>query len=393
MITRKITKNKVNIKLYFKTKLIPVVLSAVVGLSVLGVLFFVVENVNVQFLVFAGKEDHTASCSDIISPSDYSRSDVSTRFSISPRAALVASGTCGDGVTWSLDDEGLLTVSGSGSITSFPWQAANYKRSIKYVQINNGVTSIPRDAFYTNDTIISVTMANSVTSIGRGAFYGCNNLEKVKLSNSLTSIGQDAFHSNYRLKKIVIPPSVTSIGASPFYLCTDLTDIYYKGTEAQWRLIGGYANVNTNNSAVIHFVCYSDDTHDWKWEYDDTTHSRVCQICGDMKNSEPHSFTNYVPDKAATCTEDGTETSKCDRCDATDTRRIPALGHHYDENGKCKDCDETDPLHNNDKNDNEENKIPGTGDSFNPALWIVLLIVSGAAAYTVIVKFKKQKNA
>ena len=42
-----------------------------------------------------------------------------------------------------------------------------------------------------------------------------------------------------------------------------------------------------------------------------------------------HSFTNYVSDNNATCTEDGTKTAKCDHCDATDT--IPdagsALGH------------------------------------------------------------------
>ncbi|MBO4733060.1 MAG: dockerin type I repeat-containing protein [Clostridia bacterium] len=32
-----------------------------------------------------------------------------------------------------------------------------------------------------------------------------------------------------------------------------------------------------------------------------------------------HSFTNYVSNNDATCTEDGTKTAKCDRCDATDT--------------------------------------------------------------------------
>ena len=44
-----------------------------------------------------------------------------------------------------------------------------------------------------------------------------------------------------------------------------------------------------------------------------------------------HSFTNYVSDNNATCTEDGTKTAKCDHCDATDT--IPnagsALGHSF----------------------------------------------------------------
>ncbi|MBR4056838.1 MAG: phosphodiester glycosidase family protein [Oscillospiraceae bacterium] len=43
-----------------------------------------------------------------------------------------------------------------------------------------------------------------------------------------------------------------------------------------------------------------------------------------------HSFTNYISDNNATCTQDGTETAKCDRCTVTDTRtdENSALGHN-----------------------------------------------------------------
>ena len=42
-----------------------------------------------------------------------------------------------------------------------------------------------------------------------------------------------------------------------------------------------------------------------------------------------HSFTSYTSNNDATCTEDGTETAKCDKCDETDTRTAvgSALGH------------------------------------------------------------------
>ena len=42
-----------------------------------------------------------------------------------------------------------------------------------------------------------------------------------------------------------------------------------------------------------------------------------------------HSFTSYTFNNDATCTEDGTETAKCDKCDETDTRTAvgTALGH------------------------------------------------------------------
>ncbi len=51
-----------------------------------------------------------------------------------------------------------------------------------------------------------------------------------------------------------------------------------------------------------------------------------CALCGDIKRApteiEPlgHTFTDYVFDDNATCTQNGTETAKCDRCDVTDTR-------------------------------------------------------------------------
>ena len=93
-----------------------------------------------------------------------------------------------------------------------------------------------------------------------------------------------------------------------------------------------------------------------------TTHT--CIICKySFVDSETattsHVFKNYVSNHDATCTQDGTETAKCENCDAIDTREIAdsALGHEFDnyqsdgnatctENGtetsKCKRCDVTD---------------------------------------------------
>lgn len=44
-----------------------------------------------------------------------------------------------------------------------------------------------------------------------------------------------------------------------------------------------------------------------------------------------HSFTNYISDNNATCTEDGTKTAKCDNCNATDTQPDvgSATGHNF----------------------------------------------------------------
>ena len=45
-----------------------------------------------------------------------------------------------------------------------------------------------------------------------------------------------------------------------------------------------------------------------------------------------HSFTNYVSDNNATCTQDGTKTAKCDRCNEKNTvKDIDSMNHSYTE--------------------------------------------------------------
>ena len=61
---------------------------------------------------------------------------------------------------------------------------------------------------------------------------------------------------------------------------------------------------------------------------------RYCKICdalfpeeNTVLPAEGHSFTNYVVDEGYNCQDGGTETAKCDKCDATDTRE-KAAGEH-----------------------------------------------------------------
>ena len=67
-----------------------------------------------------------------------------------------------------------------------------------------------------------------------------------------------------------------------------------------------------------------------------TTHTAQCAVCRSLVSKQvsgtgSHSFTNYVSNNDATCTKDGTETAKCDHCDATDTRTEvgSATGHDF----------------------------------------------------------------
>ncbi len=74
------------------------------------------------------------------------------------------------------------------------------------------------------------------------------------------------------------------------------------------------------------------------------TGKTVCLECGEVLSEGEvidalgHSFTEYVSNNDATCTEDGTKTAKCDRCDETDTTvdEGSATGHKYAD-ATCED--------------------------------------------------------
>jgi hypothetical protein len=116
---------------------------------------------------------------------------------------IVYSGNCGANVTYKLDSNGLLTISGTGEMTDYcsPWY--DQKESIKRVVIENGVTSIGANAFRDCTGLTSVTIPDGVTSIGGIAFYNCTGLTSVTIGNSVTSIGYEAFSGCTGLKEVI----------------------------------------------------------------------------------------------------------------------------------------------------------------------------------------------
>ena len=97
-----------------------------------------------------------------------------TLLPVSAFADTVKSGTCGNDLTWALDDAGTLTISGTGEMDNYydidgiPWY--DDSESIVKVVVEDGVTSIGSSAFYGCSSLASVTIPDSVTSIGEGAF-------------------------------------------------------------------------------------------------------------------------------------------------------------------------------------------------------------------------------
>jgi len=168
---------------------------------------------------------------------------------LSVSAETIASGTCSINLTWTLDDEGTLTISGSGRMISYstaPWNDS--KDLITSVVIEDGVINISSNAFcgYTNlknvsigsdvesigsnvfkecDSLTSITIPENVTSICEYAFANCDNLSSVEMLYGVTSIENYAFSGCTNLKNINLPDSVTTIGFGVFESCKNLSSI------------------------------------------------------------------------------------------------------------------------------------------------------------------------
>ena len=91
-----------------------------------------------------------------------------------------------DNLTWKLDANGTLTISGTGAMKDYDYDSNPspvYNNSdVKKIVIEDGVTSIGNFAFHSCSSLPSITIPDSVTSIGSYAFYNCKNLTTISLS-------------------------------------------------------------------------------------------------------------------------------------------------------------------------------------------------------------------
>ena len=160
---------------------------------------------------------------------------------------IIESGTCGDNLTWTLDDEGTLTISGTGNMKNFLISPFDGNGNIKSIIIENGVTSIGDYAFWGCSSLTSVEISESLTRIGIGAFGWCDSLTSIKIPEGITIIDDVAFRYCAGLTSIEIPKSVTSIAGYAFDDCTNLADVYYNGNEKDWNNI----TINSGNELLL----------------------------------------------------------------------------------------------------------------------------------------------
>ncbi|MGM9608312.1 MAG: leucine-rich repeat domain-containing protein [Oscillospiraceae bacterium] len=230
--------------------------------------------------------------------------------SLPPAGEIVKSGSWGENVTYTLDSNGILTVSGTGEMSSVEGEEYPDADAVLYVVIEEGVTktynitmyhdiqyvSLPStmekiglsdldemktvimaegitkikdEAFLWCDGLTSITLPSTITSIGEEAFLSCDNLASINIPEGLTELGalafsytaitdftvpvgitrikQETFAGCANLSSVTLHSGITAIGRAAFYECGSLMDVYYEGTEEDFNNI----EIGESNEALL----------------------------------------------------------------------------------------------------------------------------------------------
>ncbi len=140
-------------------------------------------------------------------------------------ATVVDSGDCGSHLTWKLDSDGTLTVSGIGQMEAPSAWTVAYRKDIKEVILETGVTSVAAHAFYDCPNLEKVSFPASLEQIGRYAFYRCVSLKEAIIPNNVSFIGDYTFLGCTALSKLKLPVALSSISDYTFMSCVNLTEL------------------------------------------------------------------------------------------------------------------------------------------------------------------------
>lgn len=149
-------------------------------------------------------------------------------------AVPISSGSCGESITWVLEKDGTLTLTGSGPMSDYysfnygsdyqaPWSGS--APLITRIIVGEGITTIGNYAFSSCGKITTVTLPKSLTSIGNFAFDDCLSLTAIDIPDAVTTIGQAAFRDCWALETAELPDSLTDLKAEAFARCDRLSSI------------------------------------------------------------------------------------------------------------------------------------------------------------------------
>ena len=182
-------------------------------------------------------------------------------------AAIVDSGTCGSwedqsSITWTLDDEGTLIISGMGDMGYFSDNLDDYKQEIHSVIIEAGITALNSWCFAGWGSLQKITIPASIESIGGSAFEECSSLMDIQVSPSNKNFtSEDGVLFNKDKTELIqycagkgqtsytVPSGVIKIGYMAFFGCVNLSALVIPSSVSEigdfsygWFEYGQYFN-------------------------------------------------------------------------------------------------------------------------------------------------------
>ena len=138
-----------------------------------------------------------------VSAATVEASDAGANVAETQQAELkIAEGSCGNKLTWTLSNDGVLEISGEGKMYDFYFEAKEgensfnpwtlYRDRIKKVVVKDGVEYIGNFAFFGFAELEETQIADSVKEIGENAFEGCEKLDKTTLPEAFTEPATEA---------------------------------------------------------------------------------------------------------------------------------------------------------------------------------------------------------
>ncbi len=186
----------------------------------------------------------------------------------------------------------LTSIELPSGVTTIGEMAFDGCRNLTSVKLPSGVTTIGDWAFCECSSLTSMKLPSDITTIGGNAFIGCSSLTSIELPSGVTTIEYRTFSDCSKLKSIKLPSRITTIEQQAFYGCGSLTDVYYGGSESDWRAITIVDGNEPLTSATLHCALNDSESDGLKWGLDA---NGVLTISGTGKMADYHEPDSPAP--------------------------------------------------------------------------------------------------
>lgn len=167
---------------------------------------------------------------------------------------ILNAGKCGDEAVWTLSDDGILRITGTGSVYSYsatnrePWY--NQRNEIKTFISDKGI-ELYGISFKEYQNLETAEMEEAL-SVPK-SFRGCTSLKNVELPRYERTIPSDCFRNCTSLESIFIPKNIIEIDNYAFRNCTNLSEIDFETGYLSLQSDAFYGTAAYNNPDNIKY--------------------------------------------------------------------------------------------------------------------------------------------